>query len=54
MKLNDVEDTGQKRDKVWNRFAALENLEAQVGIDGARDTIRENIKVSAKESSRLL
>jgi hypothetical protein len=32
-----------------NRFAALEDLDAEVEINSAWETIRENIKISAKE-----
>jgi hypothetical protein len=32
------------------RFAALENLDAEVEINRAQETIRENIKISAKDS----
>jgi hypothetical protein len=48
-KLNEVEGKEQFRVEVSNRFAALEDLEAEVGINGAWKTIRENIKISAKE-----
>jgi hypothetical protein len=30
-------------------FTALENLDAEVDVNRARETIRENIKISAKE-----
>jgi hypothetical protein len=33
-----------------NRFAALEYLNAEVEINSAWETIRENVKISAKES----
>jgi hypothetical protein len=33
-----------------NRFAALENLDAEVDINRAWETVRENIKISAKAS----
>jgi hypothetical protein len=33
-----------------NRFAALESLDTEVAINGAGETVRENIKISAKES----
>jgi hypothetical protein len=46
-KLNDVE---QLRVEVSNRFAALEGLDTEVEINSAWETIRENIKISAKES----
>jgi hypothetical protein len=36
--------------EVSNRFAALEDLEEGVEINSAWQTIRENIKISAKES----
>jgi hypothetical protein len=32
------------------RFAALEDLDAEVEINTILDTIKENIKISAKES----
>jgi hypothetical protein len=31
-------------------FAALENLDTEVDINGAWETVRENITISAKES----
>jgi hypothetical protein len=40
----------QYRVEVSNRFAALEDLDAEVEINSAWETIRENIKMSAKES----
>jgi hypothetical protein len=49
-KLNDVEGKEQFRVEVSNRFAALEDLGTEVEINGAWETIRENIKISAKES----
>jgi hypothetical protein len=48
-KLNDVEGKGQFR-VVSDRFAALEDLDAEVEINSAWETIRENIIISAKES----
>jgi hypothetical protein len=36
--------------EISNRFAALEILDTEVDINRARETIRENIKISAKES----
>jgi hypothetical protein len=33
-----------------NRFAALEDLDAEVEINSAWETISENIKMSAKQS----
>jgi hypothetical protein len=49
-KLNDVEGKEQFRVEVLNRFAALEDLDKGVEINRALETIRENIKISAKES----
>jgi hypothetical protein len=49
-KLNDVEGKEQFSVEVSNRFAALEDLNAEVEINSAWETIRENIKISAKES----
>jgi hypothetical protein len=49
-KLNDVEGKEQFRVEVSNKFAALEGLHADVEINSAWETIRENIKLSAKES----
>jgi hypothetical protein len=49
-KLNDVEGKEQFRCEVSNRFAALEDLDAEVEINSAWETIRENIKILAKES----
>jgi hypothetical protein len=48
--LNEVEGKEQYRVQVSNRFAALEDLEAEVEINSARETISENIKLSAKDS----
>jgi hypothetical protein len=36
--------------EISNRFAALEDLDAEVEINSAWETIRENINISAKES----
>jgi hypothetical protein len=48
--LNEVEGKEQYRAEVPNRFAALEDLEAEVEITSAQEMIRENIQISAKES----
>jgi hypothetical protein len=45
-----VEGKEQYRVEISNRFAALENLDTEVDVDKAWVTIRENIKISAKES----
>jgi phosphomevalonate kinase len=49
-KLNDVEGKEQFRVEISNRFAAMEDLDTEVEINSAWETIRENIKTSAKES----
>jgi hypothetical protein len=49
-KLNEVEGKEQFRVEVSNRFAALEDMDTEVEINSAWETIRENIKISAKES----
>jgi hypothetical protein len=49
-KLNEVECKEQFRVEISNRYAALEDLDAEVEINSAWETIRENIKISAKES----
>jgi hypothetical protein len=36
--------------EISNRFGALENLEAEVDIKTAWETVRENINISAKAS----
>jgi hypothetical protein len=48
--LNEVEDKEQYRVEVSNRFAALEGLDTEVEINSAWETIRDNIKTSAKYS----
>jgi hypothetical protein len=49
-KLNHIEGKEQFCVEVSDRFAALEDLNAEVEINSAWEIIRENIKVSAKES----
>jgi hypothetical protein len=49
-KLKEVEGKGQFCVEVSNRFAAPEDLDAKVEINNAWETIRENIKISAKQS----
>jgi hypothetical protein len=38
-----------KRGKISNRYAALENLDDDVDINRAWETIKQNIKISVKE-----
>jgi hypothetical protein len=47
-KLNEVEGKEQYRVEISNRFAALENIDTEVDINRASETIRENIKISAE------
>jgi hypothetical protein len=47
-KLNDVEGKEKYRVEVSNSFATLEDLDAKVEINTIWETIRENIKISAK------
>jgi hypothetical protein len=49
-KLNEVEGMEEFRVEVSNRFAALEDFDTEVEINSAWETIRENTKISAKES----
>jgi restriction endonuclease S subunit len=49
-KLNEIEDKEEFRVEVSNRFAALKDLDEEVEINSAWEMIRENIKISAKES----
>jgi hypothetical protein len=51
-KLDETEGKEQYRVEILNKFAALENLDDDVDINRAWETIRENIKISAKESLR--
>jgi hypothetical protein len=52
--LNEVEGKEQHWVEIANRFAALENLNDDGDINRVWETIRENIKISANESLRLL
>jgi hypothetical protein len=49
-KLNEVEDKEKYQVEVSDKSATLENLSTEVEINSAREMIRENIKVSGKES----
>jgi hypothetical protein len=49
-KLNEIGGKKQYHVEASKRFAALEDLDTEVEIDSAWETIRENIKISAKES----
>jgi hypothetical protein len=47
---NEIESMEQYRIEISNRFATLEDLNAEVEINSAWETIRLNIKMSGKES----
>jgi hypothetical protein len=49
-KLNDVESKKQFRVEISQRFAALEDLDTEVEINNASETIRAKLKISAKDS----
>jgi hypothetical protein len=49
-KLNEVEGKEKYRFEVSNRFEALEDMVDEVEINTIWETIRENIKISAKEN----
>jgi hypothetical protein len=49
-KLNEVEGKEQYRVEISNRFTALENLDNDVNIKRAWETIGQNIKTSARQS----
>jgi hypothetical protein len=53
-KLNQVEGKEQFRVEVSNRFAALEDLDAEVEINSAWETIREYKHFSQRESRLFL
>jgi hypothetical protein len=48
--LNEVESKEKYHIEVSNRSAALEDLDTEVEINTIWETIRENIKISAKET----
>jgi phosphomevalonate kinase len=49
-KLNEVQGKEQYHVEISNRFAALENLDTEADVNKAWETVRQNIKISAKES----
>jgi len=52
-KLNELEVKEEYQIEITNKFAALENLNADEDINRASENIKENIKTSAKESLGL-
>jgi hypothetical protein len=51
--FNEEEVKEEYQVTIKNKFAVLENLNDNEDIYRARDTVRENIKISAKESISL-
>jgi hypothetical protein len=49
-KLNEVEGRERCRVGMWNRFAALGDLDEYMDVKSTWETIRENIKVSVKDN----
>jgi hypothetical protein len=47
-KLNEIQGKDKYRVEVSNRFSALEGLDTEVEINTLWETIRKNIKMSAK------
>jgi hypothetical protein len=49
-KLNEVEGKEKYRVEISDRFAVFEDLDTEMKINRAWETIRENIKISTKET----
>jgi hypothetical protein len=49
-KLNELEVKEQYRVELSNSFSAFENLDSELDIKRGWETVRENMKISAKES----
>jgi hypothetical protein len=49
-KLKEVDGKEEYRVEISNRFADLGSLDTEVDINRTREPIREDIKISAKES----
>jgi hypothetical protein len=52
-KVNELEVRKQYPNKISNRLAALENLNDSENINRAWENVKENIKISVKESLGL-
>ena len=52
-KLSEMEVSKQFQTEISNRFAALEDLNDSEDINRAWENIKENIKISAKETVGL-
>jgi short-subunit dehydrogenase involved in D-alanine esterification of teichoic acids len=53
-KLNEVEGKGQYQVKIKNRFATLETLHDNAGINRAWEINRKSIKISAKAKEAMV
>ena len=53
MQVSELEVMKQKQIKIYNWFAALENLNNSEDMNRAWENVKENIKISAKESLRM-
>jgi hypothetical protein len=51
--LNNLEVRKEYQTEISNRFAALEDLSDSEDVDSARESIKEDIKTSAKNSLGL-
>jgi hypothetical protein len=49
-KLKEVEGKEKYRVEVSNRFAALEHLDAEVGINTVWESVRKVVRISTKEN----
>jgi hypothetical protein len=52
-KLNEIYGKKHCNVEISNRFTILENLDAKVDVNRTWETVRENVKISAKESKLL-
>jgi len=52
-KLSELQVRQQHQIKIWDRFASLENLNDSQDINRAGENVKENIRMSAKESLGL-
>jgi hypothetical protein len=50
MQLNDIEVKEKYKVEISNTFVALENLNKSFNVNSAWESIRHNIKTSAKEN----
>jgi hypothetical protein len=53
-KLNEVEGKEQYSVEISNRFAALENLDTEVDVNKAWETIRENVRFEVSTAVTMM